>query len=397
MYNFNNVGKGVYIWQPAAIESGNPYEILSRLQMAGVQSVALKICDGFTVLGGLELLIQVLRQNNIIVAGWGYSYLTKAPQQEAQVVASACKRYNPDFYLIDVEAEVENNYTGAELFMNVLRPALAGLPLGLNTFWDPSEHPLFPWATFLSNVDFACPQVYWRGVDPIGKLKQSQQGYASIPNAPQVPMPIVAGDMYIDNGVEPTPDQIAQFLSTVNTDPTLHGVFMWAADDTQTTPELWQAFSQYQWNGGAAIPSQPIGWGQVKTPLGLYIRATPAGSKLGALTKGELTPIWFINSDQWAAITPAHDQWVFVGDTNYITVVMNPGNVPPPPPPLPSLFQAKVIPAAGLNVRDNPNGNKIGALSANTIVQVYEESNGWAKISPTQSQWVSETYLSKIS
>ena len=29
MYNFNKVGKGVYIWQPAAIESGNPYGILS--------------------------------------------------------------------------------------------------------------------------------------------------------------------------------------------------------------------------------------------------------------------------------------------------------------------------------------------------------------------------------
>ncbi len=61
MVNFNNVGKGVYIWQPAAIASGNPYEILSRLQMAGAQSVALKICDGFTVLGGLELLISGIK------------------------------------------------------------------------------------------------------------------------------------------------------------------------------------------------------------------------------------------------------------------------------------------------------------------------------------------------
>ena len=395
MIDFNNVGKGVYIWQPAAIESGNPYEILSRLQMAGVQSVVLKICDGFTILGGLELLIQVLRQNNITVAAWGYSYLTKAPQQEAQVVTSACQRYNPDFYLIDVEAEVENNYTGAALFMNVLRPALASLPLGLNTFWDPFQHPLFPWATFLSKVDFVCPQVYWRGVDPIGKLKQSQQHYASIPNVPQVPMPIVAGDMYTDLGVEPTPDQITQFLSTANADQTLHGVFMWAADDTQTTPELWQAFSLNQWNGGATIPSQPIGWAQVKTPLGLYIRSTPSGSKVGALTKDQLAPIWFITDDQWGAITPAHDQWIYVGNPSYAILVMNPSSIPPTPPPPPGIFQAKVIPAAGLNVRDNPNGNKIGALPANTIVQVYAESDGWAKINPTQSQWVNETYLSK--
>src|ERR1700690_14746 len=192
MVNPNDAGKGVYIWQPAAIENGNPYEIVSRFKLADVQLVALKICDGFTVLSGLELLIQVLRQNNILVAGWGTSYLTNAPQQEAQVVASACKRYNPDFYLINVKAEAENNYTGAEQFMNVLRPALAGLPLSLNTFYDTSQHPRFPWATFLGKVDFVCPQVYWRGVDPIGKLKLTQQQYASIPNAPQLSMPIVA-------------------------------------------------------------------------------------------------------------------------------------------------------------------------------------------------------------
>ena len=397
MINPNDAGKGVYVWQPAAIENGNPYEIVNRFKMAGVQLAALKICDGFTVLGGLELLIQVLRENNILVAGWGYSYLTKAPQQEAQTVASACKRYNPDFYLIDVEAEVENNYTGAELFMNVLRPALAGLPLALNTFYDPYQHPLFPWATFLSKVDFVCPQVYWRGVDPIGKLKLSQQHYASIPNAPQVSMPIVAGDMYVQNGISPTPDQVTQFLSAVDNDPTLHGVFMWAADDTQTTPELWQAFSQYRWKN-SDIPSQPIGWAQIKTPLGLYIRSTPSGSKVGALSKSDLTPIWFVNTDQWAAITVTQDQWIYIGDARFVNVVFDAAHTPPPPPPAPpGLFQAKVIPASGLNVRDNPNGNKIGALSANTIVQVYEENNGWARINPTQSQWVSETYLSKLS
>jgi len=396
MVNFNNVGKGVFIWQPAAIESGNPYKILSRLQMAGVQSVALKICDGFTVLGGLELLIQVLRQNHILVACWGYSYLTRAPQQEAQVVASACRRYNPDFYLIDVEAEVENNYSGAEQFMNVLRPALAGLPLGLTTFWDPFEHPLFPWNTFLSNVDFVCPQVYWRGVDPIGKLKQSQQHYASIPNTPRVPMPLVAGDMYTDHGVEPTPDQVTQFLATADADPTIQGVLMWIADDTQTTPELWQAFSHYRWKNGTD-PSQPIGWAQIKTPLGLYIRSAPSGSKVGALSKAQLAPIWFISDDQWGAITSAHDQWIFVGNPDYVSLVLDPSSIPPTPPPLPGLFQAKVIPAAGLNVRDNPGGNKISALPVNTIVQVYEENSGWARINPTQSQWVSETYLSKLS
>ncbi len=398
MVNFDNVGKGVYIWQPAGIENGNPYKILSRLQMAGVQSVALKICDGFKVLSGLDLLVQVLQQNNILVAGWGYSYLTRAPQQEAHVVTSACQRYNPDMYLIDVEKEVENNYSGAELFMNELRPALAGLPLGLNTFWDPFQHPLFPWNTFLKNVDFVCPQVYWRGGDPVQKLRLSQQHYASIPNAPRVQMPIVAGEMFVEFGDATTPEEVTTFLTTVDGDPTLHGVFMWTADDSQTTPELWQTFSLYKWKNGS-VPNQPIGWAQVKTPLGLYIRSNPSGSKIGALSKDTLVPIWFVTDDQWGAITPVQDQWIYLGDSRLTVLTMNPSSTPttPPPPPPPSnSFQARVIPAAGLNVRDNPNGRKIGALPANAIVQVYEENNGWARINPTQSQWVSETYLSKL-
>ena len=102
MTNFN-VGKGVYIWQPQNIEDGDPNKILSRLQMAGVQSVALKLCDGVNVLPGLAPLIQLLRNNNILVAGWGYSYLTQNPKREAQTAAKACETYKPDFYLIDVE------------------------------------------------------------------------------------------------------------------------------------------------------------------------------------------------------------------------------------------------------------------------------------------------------
>src|ERR1700690_3931130 len=120
MTNFN-VGKGVYIWQPQNIEGGDPNKILSRLQMAGVQSVALKISDGFNVLPGLNPLIQVLRNNNILVAGWGYSYLSKDPKREAQTVTTACTTYKPEFFLIDAEKEVENNYTGAKGFMNELR------------------------------------------------------------------------------------------------------------------------------------------------------------------------------------------------------------------------------------------------------------------------------------
>ncbi len=393
MANFN-IGKGVYIWQPVNIEGGDPYKILSRLQTAGVQSVALKICDGVNVVSGLETLIQVLKSNNFLVAGWGYHYLSQNPAREAQAATNACRTYEPDFYLLDVEKEVENNYTGAKLFMNALRPALADMSLGLNTFWSVKDHPLFPWAIFLNSVDFVCPQVYWRGVDPVGKLTQSEQGYANIPDAKDLPMPIVAGDMFTNLGVKSTPDQVTQFLSAADHDPFIQGVFMWAADDQVTTPDLWQAFSKYQWNtGGPAIPTQPIGWAKIKTNEGLNIRSAPLGSKLGALSKGELAPIWVVSDTKWAAINDKQDQWIFVGNPNYVEVAMDSSKIPVPPP---GIYQAKVTPPQGLNVRDKIAGTVLRALTVGTIVQVYEEKDGWGRINPTQSEWVSTKYLSKV-
>jgi hypothetical protein len=396
------IGKGVYVWQPGTIEDGNPERIAARLRLAGVQTAAVKICDGFQLLSGCEALIQTLRNQNIRVGAWGYSYLNRAPIQEAHVVANACHHYNPDFYLINVEAEVEKNYDGARMFMNQLRPATSGLPLGLNTYWNVRAHQDFPWAAFLEKVDFVCPLVYWRGVDPVGKLMETQQGYGSVGPAPDVPMPVVGGDLYVDNGVKPTPEQVTAFLMAADSDPFIHGVLMWAADDTQTTPELWQAFSLYQWrDAGRVIPPQPIGWAKVKAPKGMRIRSTPQGSTVGGLGKAELAPLWTVTDTKWGAITRAADQWIYVGDPTLVDVALEtssgPGQVPPvPQPPIPYLYQARVVPSRGLHVRDAVGGRALRALLVGTIVHVYAEQHGWARIDPLRSEWVNAAYLQKI-
>ncbi len=390
------VGKGVYIWQPETIEQGNPERIVARLKMAGVQSATIKVCDGFQILPHLEGLFQTLRSNQILAAAWGYSYLTRAPIKEAQVAAEACRLYQPDFYLIDVEAEVEGNTGGAKMFMNELRPAVGNLPLGLNTFWNAREHPDFPWGAFLDAVDFVCPQVYWRGVDPVGKLSESQQSYQNLPNARDVPMPMVAGDLLVSRGVKPTPEQVTEFLIAADSDPFIHGVFMWAADDTQTTPELWQAFSQYQWKGGGvSIPPQPLGWAKVKAPLGLWVRSTPFGAKVDSVAKAELVPIWKLTETKWAAVTSSADRWMYVGNPEWVDVALESASSRPTPPP--GMYQARVVARSGLNVRTAANGNIVRALVFGTVVQIYEEKNGWGRIDPSQSEWVSTAYLSKMS
>ncbi len=389
-----NIGKGVYIWQPNSIQGGNPDKIVARLQMAGVQSAALKLCDGQRIFDDLGPLIRALRKNNIRVAGWGYSYLTRSPREEAQTVVNACRRYEPDLYMIDVEAEVERNYGGAKMFINTLRPQLPDLTLGLNSFWNVKAHPDFPWAAFLEAMDFVCPQVYWRGIDPVGKLTQSQQSYAEVANAPQVPMPLAAGDLFVHLGVKPTPEQVTDFLAAADTDPFIQGVFMWAADDTQTTPELWQAFSKYQWkDGGAPLPTQPIGWAKIKAGGGMYIRSAPLGMKIGGLAKDEMTPVWALSDTKWAATTQNRDRWIFVGNPNYLDLTLD---KPAPPPLPPGIYQARVIPAAGLNVRDGAGGNKVGALPAGSIVQVYEEKDGFARVNSERNEWVNAGYLTRL-
>ena len=51
----------------------------------------------------------------------------------------------------------------------------------------------------------------------------------------------------------------------------------------------------------------------------------------------------------------------------------------------------KVNSKIGLNVRNNPNGSKVGALTNGTVVTVTEERDGWSKIG--NNQWVSSQYL----
>lgn len=48
----------------------------------------------------------------------------------------------------------------------------------------------------------------------------------------------------------------------------------------------------------------------------------------------------------------------------------------------------------GLNVRNAPNGSRIGGLSNGTAVTVSETSSTWSKITSPVSGWVSSTYLS---
>ncbi|OGO25270.1 MAG: hypothetical protein A2Y54_02915 [Chloroflexi bacterium RBG_16_51_16] len=389
-----NIGKGVYIWKPEKIEKGNPYKILGRLQLAGVQSAAIKICDGINVVPNLEPLIRLLRANQIRVIGWGYSYLGRIPTREAQAISSACQKYEIDMYLIDVEHEVEGNYTGAGLFIEALRYALPETALGLNTFWNVGQHPSFPWRAFLSHVDFTCPQLYWRGQRPLEKLRQSKQEYAALvsPDGRKIPMRFVGGDMFTERGIKPSISQLIEFMNAVESDPDLQGVLMWAADDNETTSDLWQTFSGHHWQKGGRIPpQQPAGWAQIK--YGMHVRAEPKGEKIRGLVKNNLVPIWELSESRWAAISPDRDEWIYLGDPNLVEVNMETPKAVSKPT---LLYRAVVTPVRGLNVRKEAFGTVIRTLRSGEVVDIYQLLGGWARIHPAKDEWVNASYLRKV-
>jgi hypothetical protein len=253
-------------------------------------------------------------------------------------------------------------------------------------------HPLFPWKEYLRRVDFVCPQLYWRREQPVEKLRFSQQTYADLGKrlGYEVHYPLVAGDMYTENGLEPTKEDLLKFLQATETDSTLQGIFMWASDENEVTPALWKVFSAYPWRG-VFIPEQPLGWFQAK--LSIYIRATPQGAKIGGMVKNQIAPIWYLENG-WAAINKEKTEWVFVNNPLYTLVETDPP--PPPPPPPPGLYKAMVISGTGLKVREAPLGSQVGALKYKEIIEVYEEKDGWARVDIAKNYWVNARYLKRI-
>lgn len=62
-----------------------------------------------------------------------------------------------------------------------------------------------------------------------------------------------------------------------------------------------------------------------------------------------------------------------------------------------ALFSAQVT-ATTLNVRTQPDisSDILGQLANGTIVQIFEEQDGWGRIDPSESKWVKESFLQKV-
>jgi hypothetical protein len=376
-------GKGVYIWKPENIYGGDAKKIADALEAAGVSHVCIKLHNGTFVYPDRLGVINEIRSRGIVVGGWGYLYLRWSPSAEAEATVAACALYKPAYYLADAEGYASYAFAGAATFASKLRTALPDMPIGLNSYWKPSYHRDFPFVELREKMDFDCPQVYWRGYDPVGKLRQSKEEYAAM--SPQRPFAMAAGEMYFENGVKPTPEQVVAFLSTAREDEDIQAVVMWSMDQNETTPELWEAFAGFDWGKGEV--AEPDEEDIIDDLLG-YLNLLPE----------------VIRVDQENALKVYHQVQSFgvpvlYGMTNQDLAVLS-GiceisglQVTEPRQPL---YEASVT-AYALSIRPDPSTTyaALGYLRYGDEVEVWEESGQgkWARIDMEESRWVSTGYL----
>lgn len=69
-----------------------------------------------------------------------------------------------------------------------------------------------------------------------------------------------------------------------------------------------------------------------------------------------------------------------------------------PPEPDQQPMGYGMVTATQLNIRSGPNAKntKEGMVSGGNILPIYEETQGWARISMTHSRWVSSKYLQRV-
>ena len=169
-------GKGVWIWQIPRCERGDIAAIAAKAKAHGLDRVLIKVLDGRIFnranQGLFEPLIGALRSLGIEPWVWQYIY-GNDPIGEAAKAAEIVNDLRVPAFVIDAEAEYENNRQAAIKYMATLKEKLnPEVVVGLSSFYRPVFHPL-AWDVFLRDCDFAMPQVYWFRHNPVWALRRS--------------------------------------------------------------------------------------------------------------------------------------------------------------------------------------------------------------------------------
>ncbi len=309
-------GKGVYIWKPANI--GTPEEVVECWWLPGPTSWPSRSTTPAMSIRTWRSTSMPIRAAGIKVIGWGYVYLKWNVLAELKGAKAAIHRYKPTIpdrcggpgpepvrrrpdLLKGFTAGVPETEDWAELLLEAqLPPALAVVPVP-------------------AGVQLRCAAGVLAGLKVLEKLADSKKEYARL--TPKLPFSLPAGDMYIDRNLKPTPVEVLQFLNACFADPEIEGAVMWSMDQKNKVPELWDAYSRFDWDTGlidgtpVAIPpaeTLPLNVAVVTASRGLNVRRNPntGNVPLRALRMGECVDVYGVENG-WAWIKDDRTEWVY--------------------------------------------------------------------------------------
>jgi hypothetical protein len=259
------VGKGMWMYQPKAVEGGNPQAIIARAKGVGLTHIFVRTGSsktGFYAGDFLNQLLPIAHANGIRIYGWDFPYLDSVQGDVERAVAAisftAASGDRIDGFSADIEFPsmgVKVTQENATNYGAMLRGAVgAQYPL-IATVPRPSyKIKNYPYDQVVASFDAIAPMVYWLNREPasdvFGALRDlSKYGKPVIPIGQ-------AYDGAADHGPAGVPNRAAilAFMATAE-DHGATSVSFWS----------WQHASQEAWD---AIKDSPHFSLPVATPGG---------------------------------------------------------------------------------------------------------------------------------
>lgn len=157
--------RGVWIWNLADLHR----DYLDRLVKCGVGRVYLKVFDdaskgdGFWSWQCSPAIVKSFNERGIEVWGWGYHF-DKVTQIDVVGDCAAVERAidcGLGGYVVDVEDEIKDPATHAQLVSLLRRLQTIVGTLGYTSHGAPQYHPEIPWKLLDEHCDLAFPQMYF--------------------------------------------------------------------------------------------------------------------------------------------------------------------------------------------------------------------------------------------
>jgi hypothetical protein len=242
------VGKGMWMYQPGAVEGGNPAAIVARAEQVGLTHVFVRTGSsrtGFYAGDFLAKLLPVAHAHGIRVYGWDFPYFDNVGEDINRAVA-AISFTTPDGHRIDgFSADVELLSMGVKVTPQNAAAYGAGLRQRVGAQYPliatvPRPSPklkTYPFPEVVASFDAIAPMVYWLNREPAGDVTGAIQTLSSF-GKPIIPIG-QAYDGAADHGPPGVPNRAAI------------QVFMAAAEKLGATSVSfwsWQHASQEAWD-----------------------------------------------------------------------------------------------------------------------------------------------------